>query len=388
MAIPLSYSYRNLLTRKFTTVLTAGGMSLVSFVFAAVLMLAAGLEQTLVDTGSVENVIVLRGAAETEVSSSIERNEASIIVSQPEVAMNAIGDPVASKESLVLVTLPRKVSQAPINVIVRGVGKHSRELRPQVTIIEGRAPRPGSHEVMAGRNIAERVENTQIGDKIRFALIDWNVVGIFDAGKTAFSSELWADGDQLMAAFRRNSYSSVIMKVPGSESFSALKNRLVSDPRLSVQVKREIDFYRDQSEMMSKFIRILGLAMTIFFSVGAILGAMVTMYTAVANRTREIGAMRALGFTRASILVAFLAESITLGLIGGLVGLLASSGLQFLTISTMNWETFSELAFGFALTPAIVGDTMLFALGMGLAGGLLPAWRASKLKIVDALRET
>ncbi len=388
MPIPLNYSYRNLMTRKFTTALTAGGMSLVSFVFAAVLMLAAGLEQTLVDTGSPENVVVLRGAAETEVSSSIERQSASIIVSQPEVLLDSTGDPMASKETLVLVTLPRRDSQSPINVIVRGIGPHSQQLRHQVEIISGRVPRPGSHEVMVGKNISDRLSGAVLGGKMHFAMIDWNVVGLFDAGKTAFSSEIWADNEQIMSAFRRNSYSAVIMKAPGSDNFERLKDRLVTDPRLSVQVKREIDFYRDQSDIMAKFIRILGLAMTVFFSVGAILGAMVTMYTAVANRTREIGAMRALGFSRISILTAFLTESILLGLIGGITGLAASSLLQFMTISTMNWETFSELAFGFNLTSQIIMDTMLFALGMGLSGGLLPAWRASRLKIVDALRES
>lgn len=385
--IPLNYSYRNLLTRKFTTALTAGGMALVSFVFAAVLMLAAGLQQTLVDTGSSDNVVALRGSAETEVSSSIEREAASIIVSQPEVEHDSFGDPLASKETLVLVTLPKKDSNSPTNVIVRGVGAHSGELRPQVRILSGRNPEPGSHEVIAGKNISDRIEGAVPGGKIHFAMIDWDVVGVFDAGKTAFSSEIWADNDQIMAAFRRNSYSVVLMKVIGAQNFESLRKRLTSDPRLSVQVKRELDFYRDQSEMMAKFIKILGLAMTAFFSVGAVLGAMVTMYTAVANRTREIGAMRALGFSRTSILLAFLAESVSLGLAGGLAGLAAGSLLQLLTISTMNWETFSELAFGFNLTTGIVFYTMLFALGMGLTGGLMPAWRASRLKIVDALRD-
>ncbi len=240
---------------------------------------------------------------------------------------------------------------------------------------------------MVGQNIAGKIEGAVIGRSIHFAMIDWDVVGVFDAGKTAFSSEIWADNDQIMSAFRRNSYSVVIMKVVGTQQFESLKKKLTSDPRLTVQVKREINFYRDQSEIMAKFIRILGLAMTIFFSLGAILGAMVTMYTAVANRTREIGTMRALGFSKAGVLLAFLAESVFLGLTGGMVGLACASLLQFMTISTMNWETFSELAFGFDLNGQIVFYTALFALGMGLAGGLLPAWRASSLKIVDALRE-
>lgn len=359
---------------------------MVSFVFVAVLMLAAGLEQTLVDTGSADNVVTLRGSAETEVSSSIEREAASIIVAQPEVAHDSFGNPEASKETLILVTLPKKDSNSPTNVIVRGVGPHSSELRPQVRLLSGRNPEPGSHEVITGKNISDRIEGASTGGKIHFAMIDWDVVGVFDAGKTAFSSEIWADNDQIMSAFRRNSYSVVIMRVIGPQNFETLKKRLTSDPRLSVQVKRELDFYRDQSDMMAKFIRILGLAMTIFFSVGAVLGAMVTMYTAVANRTREIGAMRALGFSRSSIMTAFLVESLTLGLAGGLAGLAAGSLLQLLTISTMNWETFSELAFGFNLTSRISAYTILFALGMGLTGGLLPAWRASRLKIVDALR--
>ena len=213
-------------------------------------------------------------------------------------------------------------------------------------------------------------------------------MGIFDAGKTAFNTEVWGDADQLLSAFRRTTYSDVILKVPGEEAFEALKNRLETDPRLTVQVKREVAFYQQQSEVMAKFIRILGLATTLFFSIGAILGAMVTMYSAVANRTAEIGTLRALGFKRRSILAAFLAESLLLGLIGGIVGVAGGSLLQLLTISTMNWATFSELAFGFSLTPSIAASTMAFAVAMGFVGGLLPAWRAARLKIVDALRES
>jgi ABC-type antimicrobial peptide transport system permease subunit len=189
-----------------------------------------------------------------------------------------------------------------------------------------------------------------------------------------------------MARFRRTSYSAVILRVPGAEAFATLKKNLESDPRLTVQVKREIDFYRAQSETMARFIRVLGTTTSVFFSVGAILGAMVTMYTAVANRTGEIGTLRAMGFRRRTILAAFLSESLFLGVIGGAIGVLLSSSLQFLTISTVNWETFSELAFGFALTPAIAAYTGFFALLMGLLGGMFPAWRASRLNIVDALR--
>lgn len=386
MAVPFNYSSRNLWNRKFTTILTAGGMALVTFVFSAVMMLAAGLEKTLVDTGSPENVIILRGAAETEVSSSIERDQADIIVAQPEVEHDSVGDPLAAKETLLLVTLPKRMTEIPTNVIVRGMGRHSMELRPQVKLVAGRSPRPGSNEVIAGKNIAESIKNSDLGNKLNLAMIGWNVVGIFDAGSAAFNSEVWADADQIMAAFRRNSFSAMVMKVPGKEKFIKLKKRLETDPRLSVQVKREIAFYKEQSEMMSKFIKLLGFAMTLFFSVGAILGAMVTMYAAVANRTREIGTLRAIGFGRQNIMLAFLSESIFLGFLGGLVGTLSSSVLQFLTISTLNWETFSEIAFSFRLTPSIALKSMGFALIMGLVGGMSPAWRAASLKIVDSLR--
>jgi putative ABC transport system permease protein len=388
MAVPLSYSIRNLWTRRFTTVLTAGGMALVSFVFAAVLMLAEGLEQTLIDTGSPANVIVLRGGAQTEVGSQVPRDAAAFVQVQPEIERNTLGDTLSAKETLVLVTLPRRRTGDPTNVVVRGVDAQSMDLRPQVKLISGRRFRSGSHEVIAGSHIADRIAGASLGGTLNFALTDWPVVGVFDAGTTAFDSEVWVDAEQLMAAFRRLNHSVVVLKVPGQEAFAELKSRLESDPKLMVQVKREISFYREQSEVLAKFIRILGLAMTIFFSIGAVLGATVTMYTAVANRTGEIGTLRALGFSRVNVLAAFLTEAALLGAIGGAAGVAASSLLNFLTISTMNWQTFSELAFGFKLTPQIAAYTIAFSVAMGFFGGLLPAWRAARLKIVDALRES
>lgn len=386
LAIPFSYGFRNLWTRKLTSILTAGGMALVSFVFTAVLMLAEGLEQTLVDTGSPDNAVVLRGSSETEVSSIIDRNSASIIQAQPEISYDERGESLSARESLVLVTLPKNGSDKPSNVVVRGIEPHSKLLRPQVKLVSGRYPNPGSREVIAGKSVSQTVKGGRPGERLHFALTDWEVVGTFDAGRTAFDSELWTDADQLMSAFRRNEYSLVILKVPGEKTFESLKLRLEHDPRLSVQVKREMSFYREQSEVMAKFIRILGLAITIFFSVGAVLGAMVTMYSAVANRTREIGTLRALGFGRTNILWAFLMESVCLGAIGGSLGAGAAALLQWITISTMNWQTFSELAFGFRMTPYIAICTLGFSLSMGLLGGLLPAWRAARLQIVDALR--
>lgn len=235
--------------------LTAGGMALVTFVFAAVLMLAEGLEQTLVETGSPENAITLRAGAETEVSSQIDRKSAALIEVQPEVSINDLGESIASKESLVLVTLPKRETNKPTNVVIRGVGQHSMELRPQVKMIAGRTFRPGSREIIAGKSMADTIKNGYLGCTLRFAMSDWVVVGIFDAGKTAFNSEVWADADQLMQAFRRDTYSCLIARVPGGKAFEDFKHRLEHDPRLTVQVKREIDFYKEQSEIMSKFIR-------------------------------------------------------------------------------------------------------------------------------------
>jgi ABC-type antimicrobial peptide transport system permease subunit len=386
MSLLIYYGFRNLLARKVTTMLTAGGMALVTFVFTAVLMLAEGLEYTLTETGSPDNAVILRKAAESEVGSIISRDEAATVEVQPEVARDSAGEALVAKESVVLVTLPKKDSGKPTNVVVRGTDRHSMRLRPQVKLIGGRTFRPGSHEIIAGRSIAERIQNASLGGGLRFALTDWQVVGIFDAAPTAFNSEVWGEADQLMSAFRRNNYSAVIARIPGESLFGSLKKRLEGDPRLTVQVKRETVFYREQSEVMAKFIRILGLAMTIFFSVGAVLGAMVTMYSAVANRVGEIGTLRALGFSRTAVMAAFLGESLLLGLTGGVAGLAAGSLLQFLTISTLNWETFSELAFGFRLTPQIVLYALAFAAFMGIVGGLLPALRAAGLEIVDSLR--
>jgi ABC-type antimicrobial peptide transport system permease subunit len=247
-------------------------------------------------------------------------------------------------------------------------------------------PKPGSSEIVAGRSIAVRFKGGGIGEMLRFGTRDWRVVGIFDAGNTGFSSEIWGDGDQFMQAFRRPVYSSILFRMRDPSQFEVLKKRMESDPRLTVEAKRENRYYAEQSEMMAKFLRILGMSLTIIFSLGAIIGAMITMYAAVSTRTGEIGTLRALGFQRSSILLAFLIESLFLGWIGGCFGLFFASFLQLLTISTMNFQTFSELAFSFALTPDIIWKGLGFSLVMGFIGGVLPAVRASRMNIVESLR--
>jgi ABC-type antimicrobial peptide transport system permease subunit len=388
MPIPISYSFRNLWTRRLTTALTASGMALVVFVFAATLMLAEGLQKTLVETGSPDNVVVIRKAAQSEVQSGVERLQASIVESQPEVAIGPDGLPLLAKELVVLINLNKRGTSKPANVVIRGVSSASMALRPQVRLVEGRLPRPGSSEIITGRSIARRFEGAGIGEHLRFAMRDWTVVGVFDAGSTGFSSEIWGDADQLMQSFRRPVYSSVTFKLRDSAAFDGLKQRLENDPRLTVEAKRETKYYLDQSEAMAKFLRILGLTLTIIFSLGAVIGAMITMYAAVANRVTEIGTLRALGFQRGSILAAFVLESLFLGFLGGILGVFAASFMQLITISTMNWQSFAELAFSFALTPGIMVKSLLFSLGMGLVGGILPAFRAARLGIVEALRST
>jgi ABC-type lipoprotein release transport system permease subunit len=387
VGLPLAYSIRNLWTRRLTTVLTASGMALVVFVFTAILMMAEGLRKTLVETGSPDNVVVLRKGSSAEVQSAVERIQASIIETQPEVAVGAGNRPLVAKESVVLISLTkRENSKSVSNVVVRGIGESSLALRPQVRLVRGRMPRPGLPEIMAGQKIAERFRGGGLGETLRFGMRDWTVVGLFDAGNTGFSSEIWGDADQLMQAFRRQLYSSVIFKLHDPSQFLLFKQRIETDPRLNLEAKRENRYYAEQSEVMSKFLRILGLSLTMIFSFGAMLGAMITMYSSVANRTSEIGTLRALGFQRGSILRAFLYESLFLGFIGGLAGLFLASFMQLITISTMNFQTFSELAFSFTLTGEIAWKAISFSLVMGFLGGFLPSLRASRMNIVEALR--
>lgn len=388
MPVPISYSFRNLFTRRLTTFLTAGGMALVVFVFASVLMLSAGLEKTLLETGSEDNVIVTRKAANSEVQSGVERSQAAIIESVPFISTDENGEPLLAKELVVLISLLKRDSDKPANVVIRGISPASLKLRPQVGLVEGRLPRPGSSEIIAGNSIAKRFKGGGVGESLRFGMRDWTVVGIFNAGSTGFSSEIWGDATQLMQAFRRPVYSSITFKLTNSSDFPKVQSRLDGDPRLTLDVRRETQYYKDQSELMAKFLRILGLSLTVIFSLGAIIGAMITMYAAVANRVGEIGTLRALGFQRNSILAAFLLEALFLGLLGGVSGLVCASFMQLITISTMNWQTFSELAFSFTLTFDIAAKSLLFSVVMGLIGGVVPAIRASRLKIVDALRET
>jgi ABC-type lipoprotein release transport system permease subunit len=386
MKVPISYSYRNLLTRKLTTILTVSGMGLVVFVFSAVLMLAEGLEKTLVQSGSFDNVVVIRKAAESEVQSGIDKLQADIVEMLPQISVDSDGERFFAKELVVLITLPKKFTDKTSSVTIRGIGTKSMLVRSSVRLVKGRMLRTGTSEIIVGVSVAKRFKDLEIGKTLRFGMRDWNIVGLFDAGNTSFSSEIWADVNLLMQTFRRNVYSSLIFKLRDPYEFEMVKGIIENDPRLTLEAMRETKYYEKQSAVMAKFLRILGISLTSVFSLGAIIGAMITMYSAVANRISEIGTMRALGFTRMNILIAFLIESLFLGLCGGIVGLFFASFLQLYTVSTLNFQTFSELAFTFSLNLKTILLGMGFSLVMGFLGGLFPAYRASHMNIVDALR--
>jgi len=385
-AIPLAYIVRNLWVRRVTTLLTAGGMALVVFVFATVLMMSEGIRATLVATGQPDNLLVLRKGAGAEINSGIARGQAAIIESLPGIATNGRGERLLSKEPVVLNTLPKRSNGKASNVTVRGTSALGMELRPQVRIVEGRMFRPGTSEIIAGRSIASGFQGAALGETLHFAQRDWLVVGVFDSGKTGFDSEIWGDAEQMMQAFRRRAYSTLVLRLADPSGYQRVRDAIAEDPRLQLEAKPEIEFYAEQSEALATFIRILGLSLSVIFSIGAIVGAMITMFAAVAQRTGEIGTLRALGFRRSAVLVAFLAEALLLALVGAAIGLAAASAMQAMSISTVNFQTFSELAFQFRLTPGIVLRTLLFAAAMGFVGGFIPAWRAARMKIVDCLR--
>lgn len=382
--IPLAYSIRNLWVRRMTTVLTALGMALVVYVFAAVLMLDAGLRNTLVSTGEPDNMVVTRQGSVTEVQSSIDRGQASIVSQFPEVA--SFIEPLASRETVVLINLKKRDTGKASNVVVRGLDETGRGMRRQVKVVEGRAFRPGSEEIMVGVASSRQFQGLGLGESVRFGGRDWRVVGLFDGGRSGFDSEIWADGEVLRQSFRRTTYSSLVVRLMDPSQAESFRNRVTSDPRLPLSAKSERQYYEDQSESLSRFIKILGLTLTVIFSIGAIIGATITMQSAVATRVAEIGTLRALGFQRSAILLAFLAESVALSLVGGVIGLSLASLMQSFEFSTTNFQSFSELSFGFLLTPSIVIQSLVFSVAMGVAGGMLPAIRASRIAIVEALR--
>jgi ABC-type antimicrobial peptide transport system permease subunit len=386
MKIPLYYSYRNLFARRLTTGLTVLGIGLVVFVFCAVLMMGNGIKQAMVASGSDDNAILIRKASQNEMNSYIVRDQVGIIESQTEIARGADGKPLVAGELYVVISLEKRDGSGSVNVVTRGVKPVSMAVRSNIKLVAGRMFTEGLTEVIVGSQAAERFKGAELGGTLKFGQREWRVVGVFEADRSAFESEVWGDVNQMLPAFDRPVISSMTLKLADPSKFFDLKKRLEGDPRLTVDVKREKEYYADQSYATSTFINVLGLIISIIFSFGAVIGAMITMYASVAGRSSEIGTLRALGFQRRSILSAFLIESVLLSLTGGTLGILGASLLSFVTVSTTNWDTFSELAFGFAFSMAIVGSALIFSVLMGFFGGFLPAVRAARLNIINALR--
>jgi len=386
MRIPLAYNLRNLAARKVSTVLTALGIGLVSWVFIFTLALAGGFQAALQSTGSPENAIVVRSGSTAELTSIIDRESAAAIESQPEIAKAPDGTALATRELVVLWNLPRK-NGTTTNVVVRGVTAKSFALRPKVRLVQGRMFRPGLEEVVVGKLANERIRGCSIGDRIKLAGHPWSVVGVFDAQGTSFDSEIWGDVELFMPVFDRPVYQSVTFRLDEPSHFGAIRKRLEADPRMSVAVKHEDEFYAAQSATLATLLRGLGLFVTLIMALGAISGALNTMYAAVGSRTKEIGTLLALGFSRGSVLLSFLIESTLLAVFGGIVGCLLALPVNGMTTSTTNFASFSEIAFRFQVTPLMLLEGLIFAAVMGALGGLVPSRNAARRVIVEALRQ-
>ncbi len=364
------------------------GIAGVVIVFVAVLSIAEGFRKTMAGTGSPSKAMIMRGGADTELSSILMRDDVDIIKQAPGIAPGATG-PMASAELFVIVDLPKKSTGTAANVPIRGVQPEAVATRETLRVVEGRMFEFGRNEVIVGRAAQGQFAGLDVGSRISAGSNDWEVVGAFEAGGSVSESEIWVDASVLQSAYRRGaSYQSVMARLTSADAFDGFKNALTSDPRLDVQVVRESDYYAEQSVMLSNLIKTIGYLIAFLMGIGAVFGAINTMYNAVASRTREIATLRAIGFGSLPVVASVIGESLALaaagGLIGGAVAYAAFNGYQ---TATMNFQTFSQVAFSFAVTPALLLQGLVFALVMGFIGGLFPAIRAARLPIVAALRE-
>ena len=385
MKLLWAYSARTVWVRSSTTTLAMAGLALVSLILLAVLMLGNGLDRALIESGSSENVLLLRKGATTEIASGIYRDQAHVVGTLPGIARTMTEQSLAIPELVALISLAKTGADSPSNVVVRGTQPDALLLRPQVTLQEGRVWQPGTAEVVVGSQIAKRFLPGGLGTSLKIGKGEWRVVGVLDAQGTAFDSEIWGDVNQLMASYGRDSYSSLTIRASDQAAVQQINEIIGADARLMLQVKHERDYYREKSLTMATFIHILGFTFTLIFALGATLGGTMTMYGMVASRTREIGMLRALGFPRSKILAVFLLESLLIGASAGVLAIGGGTALQFITLSTMNWGTFSELAFRLTLTPGSAVTTMAFALVISMLGGIPPAIRAARLPVANAL---
>jgi len=376
-----------MIVRKSTAAMTAGGIAMVVAVFVMTLAIAQGFRATLVASGSPANAIVLRKGATAESTSGVLRPDVPLVEALPQVARNAQGQPLSSPELVLAIAVPRQSDNQPANVPVRGVGPKAFEVRDSLRFTEGRRFAPGTRELNVGRLAVGRFQGLTPGSAIKFGGATWNVVGTFTADDASFESEIWGDVDLMMPAFQRNGYQSITVKLADPSMFESFNQTISSDPRLYLQAQREQDYYAQQSQAMTTVIRVFGSFVTLILSIGAMFGAMNTMYAAVAYRTREIGTLRALGFSRLRIVTAFLVESVALALVGGVLGCILALPVHGLSTGTTNFTSFSEVAFKFRITPTLLAIGLVFSALMGAVGGLLPALRAARIPVARALRE-
>lgn len=383
--VPIRYNVRSLMVRKVTTIATAVGIALVVFVFAAAQMLGEGAQRAMLSSGRDDNVIILRKGSDAELSSGIG-NDYKKLGDRPEVAQVAGAGAIG--EIVIVITAELSNGEGLTNVLVRGMPAEGIAFRPEAKIVSGRAPKPGTNEVIVGRGISGRFKG--IGPGQSFDLRrnrPLQVVGEFTAGGSSYESEVWGDLDVIRRSLGRDDgVSSVRVRLADPSKFEAYRMAVEADKTFSVKAMREPDYYRKQGEGTAQFLTIMGTMIAILFSLAAMLGAAITMNGAVANRTREIGTLRALGFARRSILVSFVLEAIFLSVMGGAIGLVFVMLLSLVSFPVMNFQTFSEIVIGFRATPQIIVSALVFSVVMGLLGGLFPAIRAARVSPVEAMR--
>jgi len=388
VAIPIVYNLRSVRARWVSAIVAVLGIAGTVGVFIAMLSLARGFHATLVSSGSADNALIMRAGSSAELDGAVGLDQVKVIQDAPGIARDN-GAPLVSPEVVVIANFPLKATGTDANVQVRGVSADALKVRRNVHISQGRFFEPGLSELIVGRNVASTYSGLNLGDTVSFGSGTWKVVGIFDAGGSAFDSEIWCDSRVLAQVYKRpeNIFQSVTVHLTSASGFDAFKDSLISDPRLTVQVTREIEYYEKQSRALTTLITVLGTLVAAIMGVGAVFGALNTMYSAVSERSREIATMRAIGFGAFSIVMSFLFEALLIAFIGGLLGSAAVLPLNGLTTSTLNMQTFSSVAFAFRITPILLVVGIVFALFMGLIGGVPPAIRAARRPVALALRE-
>jgi putative ABC transport system permease protein len=388
MAIPVIYNLRSIKARWTSAIVAVVGIAGTVGVFIAMLSLARGFRATLIASGSPGNALILRAGAPSEMMGGVTLDTVKVIQDEPGIARDDSG-PLVTQEVVGIMPFPLISTGTDANVQVRGVSPNVLRIRRFVKIVQGQMFEPGLAQLVVGKNASTTYSGLTLGNTVTFGGGRWQVVGIFDAGGSAFDSEIWCDARILNQVLKRpdNIFQSLTVHLTSPEAFQQFKDAVVTDPRMNVDVTREVDYYAKQSTTLTKLITILGGIVAAIMAIGAVFGALNTMYSAVAERSREIATMRALGFSIGSVVLSFVFEALCIAFIGGALGCVAVLPLNGLTTGTMNWQTFSHLAFAFRITPGLLVAGMIFALVMGVAGGVPPALRAARAKISVALRE-